>query len=93
MLILWCSITRRRCLRTWAPLTCTREIASRLAALGVIGEQTKQTLLVLAGFRNVLVHDYAEVGKKRSNKSWGDLQILRLLRPMCWRGWKLARPN
>lgn len=38
-----------------------REIAPRLAALGVIGEQTKQRLLGLAGFRNVLVHDYAEV--------------------------------
>ena len=38
-----------------------REIPVRLVAVGVIRAETGQRLAGLAGFRNVLVHDYAEV--------------------------------
>jgi len=38
-----------------------REIPIRLVALGVIRAETGRRLSGMAGFRNVLVHDYAEV--------------------------------
>jgi uncharacterized protein YutE (UPF0331/DUF86 family) len=42
-----------------------REIAPRLAARGVLSRDTAQRLESLAGFRNVLVHDYATVDVHR----------------------------
>jgi uncharacterized protein YutE (UPF0331/DUF86 family) len=42
-------------------VTSYREIPVRLAARGVLSPATAQRLRGLAGFRNVLVHDYAEV--------------------------------
>ena len=42
-----------------------REIAPRLAARGVISQETARRLDSLAGFRNVLVHDYAAVDLRR----------------------------
>lgn len=38
-----------------------REIPERLAARGVLRRETADRLRGLAGFRNVLVHDYADV--------------------------------
>ncbi len=38
-----------------------REIPTRLAARGVLTEATSARLASLSGFRNILVHDYAEI--------------------------------
>ena len=38
-----------------------REIPTRLAAHGVLTEATSARLASLSGFRNILVHDYAEI--------------------------------
>jgi uncharacterized protein YutE (UPF0331/DUF86 family) len=37
------------------------DVPPRLAARGVLGQETSERLRGLAGFRNVLVHDYADV--------------------------------
>jgi len=42
-----------------------REIPTRLLARGVISAATAERLKGLAGFRNVLVHDYAEIDVSR----------------------------
>jgi len=42
-----------------------REIPPRLVARGVLGASTAKRLESLAGFRNVLVHDYATVDVRR----------------------------
>ena len=42
-----------------------REIPGRLLARGVISAATAERLEGLAGFRNVLVHDYAEIDLSR----------------------------
>jgi uncharacterized protein YutE (UPF0331/DUF86 family) len=42
-----------------------REIPTRLGARGVVTTATAARLKGLAGFRNVLVHDYAEVDLRR----------------------------
>lgn len=42
-----------------------REIPGRLRARGVISAATADRLKGLAGFRNVLVHDYAEIDLTR----------------------------
>jgi uncharacterized protein YutE (UPF0331/DUF86 family) len=42
-----------------------REIPTRLLARGVISAATAERLKGLAGFRNVLVHDYAEIDLSR----------------------------
>jgi len=42
-----------------------REIPPRLLARGVISAATAKRLKGLAGFRNVLVHDYAEIDLSR----------------------------
>jgi uncharacterized protein YutE (UPF0331/DUF86 family) len=42
-----------------------REIPTRLIACGVLSAATARRLESLAGFRNVLVHDYAEVDLRR----------------------------
>jgi uncharacterized protein YutE (UPF0331/DUF86 family) len=41
------------------------EIPERLAARGVLSQSTAARLRSLAGFRNVLVHDYADIDLKR----------------------------
>lgn len=38
-----------------------REIPTRLAARGVLTRETAERLSSLSGFRNVLVHDYADI--------------------------------
>lgn len=38
-----------------------REVPTRLVARGVLSQETAQRLTSLSGFRNVLVHDYAEI--------------------------------
>jgi len=43
-----------------------REIPPRLLARGVISRETAKRLESLAGFRNVLVHGYAEAGSAGS---------------------------
>lgn len=50
-----------------------REIASRLVARGVISRETAARLESLAGFRNVLVHDYAIVDVRRVHAGLGRL--------------------
>ncbi|MCW5890160.1 MAG: DUF86 domain-containing protein [bacterium] len=42
-----------------------RDIPRRLAARGVLTDATARALEGLAGFRNVLVHDYADVDLER----------------------------
>lgn len=42
-----------------------REIPKRLAARGVLSSATATALDGLAGFRNVLVHDYADIDLRR----------------------------
>ncbi len=50
-----------------------REILPRLAARGVISAETAKRLESLAGFRNVLVHDYASVDLARVHAGLGRL--------------------
>jgi uncharacterized protein YutE (UPF0331/DUF86 family) len=50
-----------------------REIPPRLAAQGVISRDTAKRLESLAGFRNVLVHDYATVDLRRVHAGLGRL--------------------
>jgi uncharacterized protein YutE (UPF0331/DUF86 family) len=50
-----------------------REIAPRLVARGVLSRGTAQRLESLAGFRNVLVHDYATVDVRRVHAGLGRL--------------------
>ena len=46
-----------------------REIPGRLRARGVLSEATARRLEGLAGFRNVLVHEYADVDLRRVHAS------------------------
>ena len=46
-----------------------REIPARLAARGVLAPPTEARLESLAGFRNVLVHEYAAVDLKKLHSS------------------------
>jgi uncharacterized protein YutE (UPF0331/DUF86 family) len=48
-------------------------IDARLAAQGVISRDTAKRLESLAGFRNVLVHDYATVDLRRVHAGLGRL--------------------
>ena len=48
-----------------SPWTSNREIPSRLRARGVLSDATVTRLEGLAGFRNVLVHEYAAVDLRR----------------------------
>jgi uncharacterized protein YutE (UPF0331/DUF86 family) len=50
-----------------------REIPPRLAPRGVISVETGKRLESLAGFRNVLVHDYADVDLQRVHARLGRL--------------------
>jgi uncharacterized protein YutE (UPF0331/DUF86 family) len=50
-----------------------REIPPRLTARGVLSPATAQRLESLAGFRNVLVHDYATVDVRRLQAALGRL--------------------
>ena len=50
-----------------------REIAPRLVARGVLSSDTARRLESLAGFRNVLVHDYATVDVRRVHAGLGRL--------------------
>ncbi len=50
-----------------------REIAPRLVARGVLSSNTARRLESLAGFRNVLVHDYATVDVRRVHAGLGRL--------------------
>ena len=50
-----------------------REIAPRLATRGVLFSGTAERLESLAGFRNVLVHDYATVDVRRVHAGLGRL--------------------
>ncbi|MGH7308428.1 MAG: type VII toxin-antitoxin system HepT family RNase toxin [Candidatus Rokuibacteriota bacterium] len=50
-----------------------REIAPRLVARGVLSSATAKRLESLAGFRNVLVHDYATVDIRRVHAGLGRL--------------------
>lgn len=53
-----------------------REIAPRLAARGVLSTATAARLESLAGFRNVLVHDYATIDVHRLHAGLGRLDDL-----------------
>lgn len=53
-----------------------RAIPPRLAAHGVIGQDTARRLIGLAGFRNLLVHDYAEVDLRKVHAVLGRLDDL-----------------
>jgi uncharacterized protein YutE (UPF0331/DUF86 family) len=50
-----------------------REVPKRLLAHGVISEETDAQLESLAGFRNVLVHQYAHVDLRRVHSALGRL--------------------
>jgi len=51
-----------------------RHIPKRLLARGVLSQQTAARLTGLAGFRNVLVHEYAEIDLKRVHAGLGRLE-------------------
>ncbi len=51
-----------------------RDIPKRLAARGVLKRKTMNRLESLAGFRNVLVHDYAEIDLRRVHASLDRLE-------------------
>jgi uncharacterized protein YutE (UPF0331/DUF86 family) len=53
-----------------------REIAPRLAARNVIAHETANRLEGLAGFRNILVHDYARVRLDKLVEGLGRLDDL-----------------
>jgi uncharacterized protein YutE (UPF0331/DUF86 family) len=55
------------------PIEEYREVPPRLAVRGVISEETARRLHSLAGFRNVLVHDYAVVALDRVHAALGRL--------------------
>ena len=53
-----------------------RAIPARLAACGVISAETARRLESLAGFRNVLVHEYADVDLRQVHAALGRLDDL-----------------
>jgi uncharacterized protein YutE (UPF0331/DUF86 family) len=64
-----------------------REIPRQLAARGVLQAETAARLESLAGFRNVLVHDYTDVDLSRVHAG---LERLADLRRLCGRRGPLA---
>ncbi len=50
-----------------------REVPTRLAARGVLTPETATRLASLSGFRNVLVHDYADIDLVKIDAALGRL--------------------